>query len=118
MPYDTNNIFAKIVRGEIPCKKIYEDDQVLAFHDIQPKKKIHALIIPKGAYVDATVFGLSAKDDEIVTLMRAVPKVAEALGIKESGYRLIANTGAHGHQEVPHLHFHILGGEPVGKMVE
>lgn|SRR5690606_10746466 len=118
MTYDPGNIFAKIIRGEIPPKKIYEDDKVLAFHDISPKKKVHALIIPKGPYVDATVFGESAKEDEIVALMRAVPKVAEALGIKESGYRLITNIGAHGHQEVPHLHFHMLGGEPVGKMVE
>jgi histidine triad (HIT) family protein len=117
MAYDSNNIFAKIVRGEIPCKKVYEDDLVLAFHDLYPKKKVHVLIIPKGSYLDATSFGEGASEAEIAALMRAVPKVAEALGIKESGYRLITNIGAHGHQEVPHLHFHMLGGEPVGQMV-
>lgn len=115
--YDSNNIFAKILRGEIPNKTIYEDDLVLAFYDVFPKKKVHALIVPKGAFKNATQFGENAKDEEIVALMRAVPKVAELLGIKESGYRVISNCGSNGGQEVPHLHLHILGGEAVGAMV-
>ena len=117
MAYDSNNIFAKILRGEIPCSKIYEDDHVLAFKDIRPQAKVHALVIPKGAYVSAQDFGAKASDQEIAALARAVSKVAADLGVAESGYRLIANSGAHGHQEVPHYHVHILGGQPVGKMV-
>jgi len=118
MSYDHNNVFAKILRGEIPNKTVYEDDMVLAFHDIAPKKKVHVVIIPKGAYSDISDFGDNAKDAELVALMRAVPKVAEAAGIKDSGYRVISNCGTHGHQEVPHLHLHLLGGEPVGRMVD
>ena len=118
MSYDPNNIFAKIIRGEIPCKKVYEDENVLAFHDLHPKKKVHVLIIPKGPYKDATALGEAANANEIAALMQAVPKIAELVGVKENGYRLVTNIGAHGHQEVPHLHFHMLGGEPVGRMVE
>jgi histidine triad (HIT) family protein len=118
MPYDPNNIFAKILRGEIPNKTVYEDENVLAFHDIHPQKKVHVVIVPKGAYADISDFGDNAKDDEIVALMRAVPKVAAAAGIKDTGYRVITNCGVHSHQEVPHLHLHLLGGEAVGKMVE
>ena len=117
MAYDQNNIFAKILRGEIPCKKAYEDDKVLAFHDLYPKKKVHVLILPKGAYTDITDMGEEAKEDEIVALIRAVPKVADAMGIKQSGYRIIINCGANGGQEVPHLHLHLLGGERVGAMI-
>lgn len=116
MAYDQNNIFAKILRGEIPCKKVYEDDQVLAFDDIHPKRKVHTLIIPKSAYTDVSHLGEEAEDEEIVALMRAVPKVAAAKGVKETGYRVIINCGANGGQEVPHIHLHILGGETVGPM--
>jgi diadenosine tetraphosphate (Ap4A) HIT family hydrolase len=117
MSYDSNNIFAKIIRGEIPSSKIYEDEYVLAFKDIRPQAKVHALVIPKGAYVSAQDFGEKASDAEIAALQRAVSKVARDLGLAETGYRLIANSGAHGHQEVPHYHVHILGGQPMGKMV-
>ena len=117
MAYDTNNIFAKILRGEIPSAKVYEDDHVLAFKDIRPQAKVHALVIPKGAYVSAQDFGAKASDAEIAAVARAISKVAADLGLAETGYRLIANTGAHGHQEVPHYHVHILGGQPMGKMV-
>lgn len=117
MSYDTNNIFARILRGEIPNKTVYEDEKVLAFQDIAPQKKVHIVVIPKGPYTDISDFGDNAADDELVALMRAVPKVAEAAGIKNGGYRVITNCGAHSHQEVPHLHLHLLGGEPVGKMV-
>lgn len=117
MSYDQNNIFAKILRGEIPCKKVYEDDKVLAFDDIFPKRKVHTLIISKGPYTDISSLGDDAKDDEIVALIRAVPKVAEAKGVKESGYRIVINCGVHGGQEVPHIHLHLLGGEPVGHMI-
>ena len=116
--YDPNNIFAKILRGEIPNKTIYEDDHVLAFHDVFPKKKIHALIIPKGAFKNITQFGETASDAELAALLRAVPKVVELLGIRDSGYRVITNNGEHGGQEVLHLHLHVLGGEAVGAMVE
>ena len=121
MSYDDNNIFAKILRGEIPCKKIYEDDFVLSFHDINPKKKIHALIIPKGKYVDLDDFSSKASSDEIVGLLKGINTVAKKLGISVDtgkGYRALANISEHGGQEVPHLHFHLFGGEKVGKMVE
>jgi diadenosine tetraphosphate (Ap4A) HIT family hydrolase len=117
MSYDNNNIFARILRGEIPCSKVYEDAHVLAFKDIRPQAKVHALVIPKGAYVSAQDFGEKASDKEIAAFQRAVAKVAKDLGVADSGYRLIANSGAHGHQEVPHYHVHILGGQPIGKMV-
>ena len=121
MSYDNENIFAKILRGEIPCKKIYEDDYVLSFHDINPQKKIHALVIPKGKYIDLDDFSLNAKPDEMVGLLKGINIVAKKLGIsmdKGQGYRTLANIGEHGGQEVPHLHFHLFGGERVGKMVE
>ncbi|HEY1096566.1 MAG TPA: histidine triad nucleotide-binding protein [Alphaproteobacteria bacterium] len=117
MAYDPNNVFAKIIRGEIPCKKVYEDDHVLAFHDIHPRRKIHVMIIPKGPHENASAFGENATDAEIVALWRAIPKIAAELGMTEKGYRLVTNCGEHGHQEVPHLHFHMLGGEPVGHLV-
>ena len=121
MTYDKNNIFAKILRGEIPCKKIYEDDYVLAFHDVNPQKKIHALIIPKGEYVNLDDFSSNATEKEIVGLTKGIAEVAKKLGVSEvvkgGGYRSLVNVGAHGGQEVPHLHFHIFGGEKVGKMV-
>ena len=121
MSYDNNNIFAKILRGEIPCKKIYEDEFILSFHDINPQKKIHALVIPKGKYVDLDDFSLKASREEMVGLLKGINKVAKKLGIsteKGKGYRALTNISDHGGQEVPHLHFHLFGGEKVGKMVE
>ncbi|MAN80936.1 MAG: histidine triad nucleotide-binding protein [Rhodospirillaceae bacterium] len=118
MAYDDSNIFARIIRGEIPCSTVYEDDHVLAFKDIQPQRRVHVLIIPKGHYVDMTDFSANASDAEIVAYTRAISRVAEKLGVAENGYRLITNTGVDGHQEVPHLHFHIVGGEPVGPMLK
>ena len=121
MAYDDQNIFAKILRGEIPCNKIYEDSFVLSFHDINPQKKIHALVIPKGKYVDLDDFSLNASADEIVALLKGINIVAKKLGISTEvgkGYRALANISDHGGQEVPLLHFHLFGGERVGKMVE
>ena len=121
MAYNKNNIFAKILRGEIPCKKIYEDEYVLAFYDINPKKKVHALVIPKGEYVDLDDFSSEASKEEIAGLIKGISAVAKKLGIsnevKGGGYRSLVNIGENGGQEVPHLHFHIFGGEKVGKMV-
>jgi histidine triad (HIT) family protein len=121
MSYDENNIFAKILRGEIPSNKIYEDEFVLSFHDINPQKKIHALVISKGRYTNLDDFSLNASPEEIVGLLKGINKVARKLGISTEtgkGYRTLANISDHGGQEVPHLHFHLFGGENVGKMVE
>ena len=121
MIYDDNNIFAKILRGEIPCNKIYEDDFVLSFHDINPQKKVHALVIPKGQYIDLDDFSSNASSEEMVGLLKGINIVAKKLNISVDtgkGYRALANTSEHGGQEVPHLHFHLFGGERVGKMVE
>tara|TARA_B100001093_G_scaffold520381_1_gene615290 strand:- start:5509 stop:5883 length:375 start_codon:yes stop_codon:yes gene_type:complete len=121
MSYDTNNIFAKILRKEIPCDKIYENDHVLAFKDINPQAKIHVLVIPKGAYVNMDDFSQNAKNDEIIALIRALGEVTKIIGLSSysegKGYRYIGNNGSDGGQEVPHLHFHIIGGEPLGRMV-
>ena len=120
MKYDDNNIFAKILRGEIRCKKSYEDDYVLSFHDVNPQKKIHALVIPKGKYIDLDDFNTNASDKEIIGLLKGISTVAKKLGISVDsgkGYRALSNLSEHGGQEVPHLHFHIFGGEKVGKMV-
>ena len=121
MSYDDNNIFAKILKGEIPCNKIYEDDFVLSFYDINPQKKIHALVIPKGKYIDLDDFSLNASPEEIVGLIKGINIVTKKLGISTEvgkGYRALTNISDHGGQEVPHLHFHLFGGERVGKMVE
>ncbi len=121
MTYDDQNIFAKILRGEIPCNKIYEDNYVLSFHDINPQKKIHVLVIPKGKYIDLDDFSSNASSEEIVGLLKGINTVAKKLGIsgeEGKGYRALANISEHGGQEVPHLHFHLFGGEKVGKMVE
>ena len=121
MNYDKNNIFAKILRGEIPCKKVYENDFVLAFHDINPQKKIHALVIPKGKYINLDDFSINASSEEMVGLLKGINIVAKKLGISTEvgkGYRALANISDDGGQEVPHLHFHLFGGEKVGKMVE
>lgn len=115
--YDTHNIFARILRGEIPCQKIYEDDFVLAFHDIFPKAPIHILVIPKGAYIDITDFGQRATAKEIEGFFRAVSKISSEHRLNERGFRSIANTGEHGGQEVPHFHLHLLGGTSIGPMV-
>ena len=121
MSYDKNNIFAKILRKEIPCKKIFENDHVLSFYDINPQKKIHALVIPKGEYIDLDDFNNRASDQEIVALSKAITEVSKMLGISTDtgkGYRALTNLSEDGGQEVPHLHFHLFGGEKVGKMVE
>ena len=116
-PYDDSNIFARILRGEIPSKKVYEDDYALAFHDIMPRAPIHILVIPKGAYVSWDDFSARAPDAEIAGFVRAVGKVARDQGLVEPGYRLLANTGGHGGQEVAHLHVHLFGGRPLGPML-
>lgn len=118
MAYDPNNIFAKILRGEIPCNKVYEDEFALAFHDINPQAPVHVLVIPKGEYVSMADFTASAPDDLMVGFMRAVGTVARDLGLEEPGYRTLANAGANAHQEVPHLHIHILAGKPLGPMLD
>lgn len=117
MAYDPNNIFARILRGEIPCAKVYEDEFALAFNDISPQAPVHVLVIPKGAYVDMDDFTARAPDAEIAGLMRAVGTVAKMAGVAEPGWRLIVNIGADSHSEVPHLHFHILGGRKLGPML-
>ena len=120
MSYDDNNIFAKILRNEIPCNKIYEDEFVLSFHDINPQKKIHALVIPKGKYVDLDDFSQNASPEEMGGLLKGINIVAKKLNISVDtgkGYRALANISEDGGQEVPHLHFHLFGGEKIGKMV-
>jgi|TARA_B110000914_G_C15182746_1_gene318096 histidine triad (HIT) family protein len=121
MSYDKSNTFAKILRKEIPCKKIFENEHVLSFYDINPQKKIHALIIPKNEYINLDDFNQRASDQEIVALSKAITEVAKILEVSidaGQGYRALTNTGKHGGQEVAHLHFHLFGGENVGKMVE
>lgn len=117
MTYDPSNIFARILRGEIPCKKHYEDNHVLAFHDIYPKAPTHILVIPKGAYTDIVDFGANATAEEIEALYRAVSKISMEEGLQETGFRTIANTGLNGGQEVPHFHIHLLGGKKLGPML-
>jgi len=118
MSYDTNNIFAKILRGEIPCDKVFENDHALAFNDISPQAKVHVLVIPKGAYTDVDDFSKNASKDEIASLMQAVAEVCKIKKVSltegGNGFRLIANTGPDGSQEVPHFHYHVMGGEPMG----
>jgi diadenosine tetraphosphate (Ap4A) HIT family hydrolase len=117
MAYDTNNVFARILRGEIPCKKVHEDDHTLAFHDINPQAPVHVLVIPKGPYVSFDDFSARASDMEQAALVRAVGKVARDLGVAEEGYRILSNIGENGGQEVPHLHVHIFAGRRIGRMV-
>lgn len=116
-PYDTNNIFARILRGEIPCKKVYEDDFALAFHDINPQAPVHVLVIPKGEYVSMADFTATAPDALVTGFFRAVGKVADELGLVDGGYRILANAGTDSHQEVPHLHVHLFAGAPLGPML-
>ena len=121
MTYDDKNIFAKILRGEIPCNKIYEDEFVLSFYDINPQKKIHELVIPKGKYIDLDDFSEKASAEEMVGLLKGINTVAKKLGISVDtgkGYRALSNINEDGGQEVPHLHFHLFGGEKIGKMVQ
>jgi diadenosine tetraphosphate (Ap4A) HIT family hydrolase len=115
--YDDQNIFAKILRGDIPARKVYEDDWALAFHDINPQAPTHILVIPKGAYVSWDDFSANAGEAEIAGFVRAVGHVARAAGLVASGYRLLANTGTDSHQEVPHLHVHLFAGRPLGPML-
>ncbi|HEY0269830.1 MAG TPA: histidine triad nucleotide-binding protein [Sphingomonas sp.] len=117
LPYDDGNIFARILRGELPCKKVYEDEYALAFHDINPQAPIHILVIPKGRYVSWDDFSTGASDAEIAGFVRAVGQVARDNGLVAPGYRLLANIGGHGHQEVPHLHVHLFGGRQFGAMI-
>ena len=116
-PYDDSNIFARILRGELPCKKVYEDEHALAFHDINPMAPVHILVIPKGAYVSWDDFSERASDTEIAGFTRAVGKVAREAGMVKQGYRLLANIGKRAGQEVPHLHIHLFGGQPLGPML-
>jgi diadenosine tetraphosphate (Ap4A) HIT family hydrolase len=116
-PYDENNIFARILRDEIPSRKVYEDEHAMAFHDINPLAPTHILVIPKGPYLSWDDFSATASDGEIAGLVRAVGKVARDAGLVESGYRLLANTGLNSGQEVPHLHVHVFGGRPLGPML-
>jgi histidine triad (HIT) family protein len=116
-PYDPDNIFARILRGEIPCDRVYEDDHALAFRDINPQAPQHILVIPKGAYVSWDDFSARGSDSEIAGFVRAVGVVARDAGMVADGYRLLANVGAHGGQEVPHLHVHVFAGRPLGPML-
>jgi histidine triad (HIT) family protein len=118
MSYDDGNVFAKILRGEIPCTKVFESEHTLAFRDIDPKRPVHVLVIPKGPYATWHDLAERGSDAEIADYVRAIARVASDEGVAEPGYRLICNNGAHGHQEVPHLHVHVLGGAPTGPMLK
>jgi histidine triad (HIT) family protein len=118
LPYDPDNIFARILRDEIPSRRVYEDAWVVAFHDIAPQAPVHILVIPRGAYVSWDDFSARASVEEIAGFVRAVGHVAREQGLVAPGYRLLANTGLHGGQEVPHLHVHLFGGEPLGPMLQ
>ncbi len=118
MSYDDTNIFAKIIRGEIPCDKVYEDDHVLAFRDINPQTPTHILVVPKGAYVSFADFSQKASAEEIAAFVRATGRVASEAGLDAPGYRILANHGADAHQEVPHFHLHLFGGKDLGRMIK
>ena len=118
MAYDDSNIFAKILRGEIPCTKVAEDEHTLAFEDINPVRAVHVLVIPKGAYTDWRDFVATASDEEQVAFNRMIAHVAAVSGIADTGYRVISNIGRDGGQEVPHLHMHVIGGESAGPLVD
>lgn len=117
MSYDDSNVFARILRGEIPCDKVYEDDHVLAFKDIAPMAPVHILVIPKGAYVSSADFAAKASAEEKAAFMTALGHIAQEAGLDPDGYRLIANHGQNAHQEVPHFHMHIVGGRTLGRML-
>jgi histidine triad (HIT) family protein len=116
-PYDEGNIFARILRGEIPAKTVFENEHALAFHDINPQAPVHVLVIPKGPYVSMADFSANAPDALVTGFWRAVGEVARQLGLEEGGYRILANAGTDSHQEVPHLHVHIFAGRPLGPML-
>jgi diadenosine tetraphosphate (Ap4A) HIT family hydrolase len=116
-PYDETNIFARILRGEIPAKTVFENEHALAFHDINPQAPVHVLVIPKGPYVSMADFSANAPDALVIGFWRAVGEVARQLGLEEGGYRILANAGTDSHQEVPHLHVHIFAGRPLGPML-
>ncbi|MBP0495373.1 histidine triad nucleotide-binding protein [Roseomonas indoligenes] len=116
-PYDESNIFARILRGEIPSRRVHEDEFAIAFHDINPQAPVHVLVIPRGAYVSLADFSTSASEAEIAGFWRAVGRVAKELGLEAQGYRALTNMGEHGGQEVPHFHVHLFGGRPLGRMV-
>ena len=116
-PYDPQNIFARILRGEIPCRKVYEDEWALAFHDINPQAPTHILVIPKGAWCSFADFSAHASEAEIAGFIRAVGKIAKDLGLETPGYRVLTNMGPHSGQEVPHLHVHLFAGRPLGRMI-
>ena len=116
-PYDDGNVFARILRGELPCRKVYEDEHALAFHDLNPQAPVHILVIPKGAYVSWDDFSERGSEAEIAGLVRAVGNVAREAGLVAPGYRVLVNTGIHSHQEIPHLHMHIFAGRPLGPML-
>ena len=118
MAYDESNIFAKILRGEIPCDKVYEDEHVLAFRDINPQTPTHVLVIPKGAYESFDDFSSQASAEEIAAFVRAAGKIARDAGAVEAGYRILANNGPDAHQEVPHFHLHICAGKNLGRMIK
>jgi histidine triad (HIT) family protein len=118
MAYDDGNVFARILRGELPCKKVYEDEHALSFHDINPQAAVHVLVIPKGRYVSLDDFTANAGAAEQAGLMRAIGEVARKLGLDAAGYRVLTNTGRDAHQDVPHLHFHVFGGGRLGRMIE
>jgi diadenosine tetraphosphate (Ap4A) HIT family hydrolase len=117
MAYDRTNIFARILRGELPCRKVYEDEHVLAFHDINPQTPVHVLVIPKGEYVSLDDFSATASPAELAAFLRALGRIAREQGVAESGYRILSNHGADARQEVPHCHVHIFGGRPLGRMI-
>lgn len=116
-PYDDSNVFARILRGEIPSRRVYEDEWAVAFHDIASRTAVHVLVIPRGAYVSFDDFSARASDAEITGFVRAVGVVARQLGVDAPGYRLVSNVGEHAGQEVPHLHVHLFGGQPLGPML-
>ncbi len=118
MAYDQTNIFARILRGEIPCDKVYEDDFVLAFRDINPQAPTHVLVVPKGAYASFDDFSQDASEAEIAGFVRAAGKIARDLGVVEAGYRILANTGRDGRQEVAHFHLHLFAGQDLGRMIK
>ena len=118
MPYDNANIFARILRGEIPCDKVYENDHALAFRDINPQTPVHVLVIPKGPYVSYDDFATDASEAELAGFMRALGQVARRLGVTAKGSRILANQGVDGHQEVPHFHVHLFAGKDLGRMIK
>jgi len=118
MAYDNSNVFAKILRGEIPCSKVYEDDWALAFHDIDPQAPIHVLVVPKGEYTSSDDFAANASDAEIAGFFRAVGQVARNLDAVEPGYRILSNCGPDAHQEVMHFHMHVFAGKDLGRMIK